>query len=518
MDGPSGTASAPTTAAMPGRQITMAELMQIRDNFGFIKVADIELGEARARALGQQHAEARPSVANSSSAASSFPTHNVGDTPSEERPVLLFPPIQGADDQPASVPAPPMATWPQQPVNNDPQDLLTAAANNTAPRRKNKGGNKRHIKSTANVVAEPHHTKLGSFAGMTMDQLFTPGNGIDIDTFFGAKALYIAAHIPSPKRVEARINEKHQIENNTDQLLVKQKLFNHRLKNALKHKFGPSNVKESKVALERAQKDDQARQDYIAMLQADDISEANPLSICTIAGCPRNYARSQASQSNSSASIPAATLSGNAPAAGPNLWPVIADETSGEDPLSAPYTAAADTVGGASSRPRKRSLGPECIAGEPEPSTRTGAKRRKLNGGGVKDGVQQMDSSCTPCTNAAQSAGDSNDDSCLDPALREQTHSGTSDHESQFSAVAAPATSSDRSANVSNPSIATAVARHDPSPLSVAQADSATDAVGDQIGTITKDSQTSEQAPESFSGLSPHRAASTSTAPDYHEN
>lgn len=26
---------------MPGRQITMAELTQIRDNFGFIKVADI---------------------------------------------------------------------------------------------------------------------------------------------------------------------------------------------------------------------------------------------------------------------------------------------------------------------------------------------------------------------------------------------------------------------------------------------------------------------------------------------
>lgn len=200
--------------------------------------------------------------------------------------MLPAPQREGADEQRPPLSAPFAETVParaQQLVENDPQGLLTGHTNNAAPRKKTKGGNRRHIKSTVNVVAQPHHTKLGVFAGMSMAQLFSPGNGIDIDTFFGAKALYIAAHIPSPKGVEARINEKHQIENNTDEVLVKEKLFNHRLKNALEHKFGPNNVKQSKAALELAQNNDQARQRYIAMLQADEISELNPISICTFA-------------------------------------------------------------------------------------------------------------------------------------------------------------------------------------------------------------------------------------------
>ncbi|PIA98921.1 hypothetical protein CB0940_03630 [Cercospora beticola] len=41
MDTPSGIAPAAATAAMSTRQITMTELRQIRDNFGFVKVGDI---------------------------------------------------------------------------------------------------------------------------------------------------------------------------------------------------------------------------------------------------------------------------------------------------------------------------------------------------------------------------------------------------------------------------------------------------------------------------------------------
>ncbi|PPJ50053.1 hypothetical protein CBER1_05032 [Cercospora berteroae] len=516
MKGASGTASAPATAAMPGRQITMAELVQIRDIFGFIKVDDVELGEARARASGQAHqAEAGSSAASSSPAASNIPPHNEVGQLADERVVLPYPPIAGAEDRHTLLSAPAHA---QQPVNNVSQDLLTTAANNTAPRKKNKVGNTRHIKSTVNVVAEPHHTKLGAFAGMTMAQLFNPGNGIDIDTFFGAKALYITAHITSPKRVEAMINEKHQIENNTDEVLVKEKLFNHRLKNALEHKFGPNNVKQSKAALKRAQKDDQARWNYIAMLQADDISESNPLSICTLAGCPRNYARSQASQSNSSASTPAASSSGIAPAAGANLAPVFADETSSGDQMSAPYAASADTISGPSTRLRKRTHDSESTGSEPEPPMKTGSKRRKMSHGGVKDGEQQMGSSYTPSPDAAHSAIDSDDDSSLDPVLREQCHSATCQHQSTYTPVAAPAVYSDHAVSVRSPSTAAAAVQHHSSPPSDARPASAINATGRQASTVTENAHTSEQDPEISSGLSPHGAGSISSAPYYHDN
>ncbi|PIA99753.1 hypothetical protein CB0940_03629 [Cercospora beticola] len=444
----------------------------------------------------------------------------------DEGNALSYPPIEGADVQPASVSAPSMATSPQysqQPLSHDHQGQLTATVNSTASRKQRKGGNRRHIKSTVNIVAEPHHTKLGFFAGMTIAQIFRPGNGIDIDTFFGAKALYIAAHIPSPKRVEAMINEKHQAENSTDEDLVKEKLFDKRLAGALNHKFGPDNLQRSKDALKLAQKTDQARQNYIAMLVADDSSELNPISICTYAGCPAKHARAQASQSRSSASTPAASSSAIASATGVGPGPASMGETSSEEQMITSYAAAAETVGGASSRLHKRAHDTQGSDTSCETLSRAVSKRRKLSDENAAHREQQQgEFRAQPDRLTTLAASNHNNESSFVPNHHSEDQEEVAGIQSQHLLGNSHLDHAEGAESLSVHQGISAAVSHHSAPSTLAQPIDAASGMGVGIAEASKGPDHGQQDIEDTitqmgSGLYPSMEPPTSTTPYYHE-
>ncbi|CAK1360950.1 unnamed protein product [Cercospora beticola] len=181
----------------------------------------------------------------------------------------------------------------------------TANPTTTAPGKKVKANRLARSKSRPTLLQNPHHADMGIFAGKTIDEILTPNNEISTEEFFGARALFISAHFSGHKEALEKINQKRMAEG-LPEMRFKDRTWNHRLEDALKHKFGPANYSASLTELGNAREDDQARAAYVAMLMSDLTNERNPTSVCTEESCIGKRARAQKkSLSTLNASTPA---------------------------------------------------------------------------------------------------------------------------------------------------------------------------------------------------------------------
>ncbi|KAF2207839.1 hypothetical protein CERZMDRAFT_102106 [Cercospora zeae-maydis SCOH1-5] len=279
MEGPSGASLAASKAPIKAQRLTMADLEQLHDKFGFIRFSGY-LSAPKA-----QCSDAKTYYAGwcAFDNIASDETVTEGVTPAP----LPFPGTgeQSATLPPASPGVTPPGEGPLAFPDHEEEPLATMGAGN-ATEATGAGCNNRRTNSRARLVEEPHHSHLGTCAGMTMEELFRPHNG----------------------KVEAMINEKYQTEKDTEELLIQEKVFNKRIENALKHKFGPDKHKQARASLKNAQNDAQHLQKYIAMLIADESNECNPSSACIMSCCVNARDRAQKkSQSSTITSSPTAS-------------------------------------------------------------------------------------------------------------------------------------------------------------------------------------------------------------------
>ncbi|GIZ36778.1 hypothetical protein CKM354_000024500 [Cercospora kikuchii] len=223
-------------------------------------------------------------------------------------------------------------------LHTQPQALSATTSSTMPPRKKAKAKGLARAKSRPMLVVNPHHADIGIFAGKTVDEILIPHNGISTEEFFGARALYISAHFSGHKEALEKINQKRMAEG-LPEMRFKDRTWNHRLENALMHKFGRANYDSSLEELGDARKDDQARAAYVALLMSDLARERKPTSVCMEESCIGKWAREQKkSLSTLNASNPATGSYGTLYTTGLASASTF-DESSSEAPASEAFKA-----------------------------------------------------------------------------------------------------------------------------------------------------------------------------------